>query len=200
MGIFYKNNVETTKEERIQQFKGIMYKQFTNICAADSVRDNAFISFTDWLDSVGYFDVPASLKHHGNHNGGLFDHSCAVTEHLLKMWAWEGLTNLKSSIIVGMFHDICKVDDYIPNDRDYLNYKPWRSNPNKVLNGHGEKSVILISNWLTLTEEEMLCIRWHMGAFDSPENWDFYNRAVKKYPSVLLTHTADMMASQVDRM
>lgn len=200
MDIFYKNNVETTKEERIRQFKGIMYKQFSNVCAADSVRDNAFISFTDWLDSIGYFDVPASLKHHGNYNGGLFDHSCAVTEHLLKMWAWEGLTNLKSSIIVGMFHDICKVNDYIPNDRDYLNYKPWRSNPNKVLNGHGEKSVILISNWLTLTEEEMLCIRWHMGAFDSPENWDFYNRAVKKYPSVLLTHTADMMASQVDRM
>lgn len=200
MSIFYKNNVETTKEERIQQFKGIMYKQFSSVCAADSVRDNAFISFTDWLDSVGYFDVPASLKHHGNYNGGLFDHSCAVTEYLLKMWAWEGLTDLKSSIIVGMFHDICKVDDYIPNDRDYLNYKPWRSNPNKVLNGHGEKSVILISNWLTLTEEEMLCIRWHMGAFDSPENWDFYNRAVKKYPSVLLTHTADMMASQVDRI
>lgn len=200
MSIFYKNNVETTKEERIQQFKGIMYKQFSSVCAADSVRDNAFISFTDWLDSVGYFDVPASLKHHGNYNGGLFDHSCAVTGHLLKMWAWEGLTDLKSSIIVGMFHDICKVDDYIPNDRGYLNYKPWRSNPNKMLNGHGEKSVILISKWLTLTEEEMLCIRWHMGAFDSPENWDFYNRAVKKYPSVLLTHTADMFASQVDRI
>lgn len=200
MDIFYKNNVETTKEERIRQFKGIMYKQFSNVCAADSVRDNAFISFTDWLDSIGYFDVPASLKHHGNYNGGLFDHSYAVTKHLLKMWTWEGLTDLKSSIIVGMFHDICKVDDYIPNDRDYLNYKPWRSNPNKVLNGHGEKSVILISNWLTLTEEEMLCIRWHMGAFDSPENWDFYNRAVKKYPSVLLTHTADMFASQVDRI
>lgn len=44
----------------------------------------------------------------------------------------------------------------------------------------------------------MLCIRWHMGSFDSPENWDFYNRAIKKYPSVLLTHTADMIASQVD--
>lgn len=40
MSIFYKNNSETTKEERIQQFKGIMYKQFSNICAADSVHDN----------------------------------------------------------------------------------------------------------------------------------------------------------------
>lgn len=198
MSIFYKNNAETTKEERIQQFKEIMYKQFSNVCAADSVRDNAFISFTDWLDSVGYFDVPASLKHHGNYNGGLFDHSCTVAERLLKMWTFEGLTDRKSAIVVGMFHDICKVNDYIPNDRDYLNYKPWKSNPNKTINGHGEKSVIMVSNWLALTEEEMLCIRWHMGAFDSPENWDVYNNAVKKYPSVLLTHTADMMASQVD--
>lgn len=201
MSIFYNNNAETAKEERIQQFKEIMYKQYSNICAADSIHDNTFMVFSDWLDSVGYFDVPASLKHHGNYNGGLFDHSCAVAEHLLKMWTLEGLTDLnsaKSAIIVGMFHDICKVDDYIPNDRNYLNNKSWKSNPNKMLNGHGDKSVILISNWLTLTEEEMLCIRWHMGAFDSPENWDFYNRAVKKYPSVLLTHTADMIASQVD--
>lgn len=36
MSIFYNNNAETTKEERIQQFKKIMYKQYSNICAADS--------------------------------------------------------------------------------------------------------------------------------------------------------------------
>lgn len=81
MSIFYKNNAETTKEERIQQFKGIMYKQYSNVCAADSVHDNAFMAFSDWLDSVGYFDAPASLKHHGSYNGGLFDHSCAVKKY-----------------------------------------------------------------------------------------------------------------------
>lgn len=32
MSIFYNNNAETTKEERIQQFKKIMYKQYSKGC------------------------------------------------------------------------------------------------------------------------------------------------------------------------
>ena len=50
---------------------------------------------------------------------------------------------------------------------------------------------------LSLTEEERLCIRWHMGAFDKKENWDGYDKAVAQYQNVLWTHTADMVASRV---
>ena len=45
--------------------------------------------------------------------------------------------------------------------------------------------------------EEVLCIRYHMGAFVSKEEWQDYTRAVNKYPNVLWTHTADMLASHV---
>ena len=45
--------------------------------------------------------------------------------------------------------------------------------------------------------EEIMCIRWHMGAFDERENWKYYSAAVKKYPNVLYTHVADMTASQI---
>ena len=48
-----------------------------------------------------------------------------------------------------------------------------------------------------LTEEEMLCIRWHMGAFDDKENWNSYGRAVTNFPNVLYTHTADMIAARI---
>jgi hypothetical protein len=50
---------------------------------------------------------------------------------------------------------------------------------------------------MKLTPEEVMCIRWHMGAFDEKENWQYYSRAVNKYPNVLWTHTADMIASQI---
>ena len=50
---------------------------------------------------------------------------------------------------------------------------------------------------MKLTEEEVACIRWHMGAFDDQKFWNYYTAAVKKYPNVLWTHTADMIASQV---
>lgn len=45
-------------------------------------------------------------------------------------------------------------------------------------------------------EEEMLCIRFHMGAYVTGD-WDAFDRAIRKYQSVLFTHTADMYASKV---
>ena len=43
-----------------------------------------------------------------------------------------------------------------------------------------------------------MCIRYHMGAFTDKKEWSFYTRAVQQYKNVLYTHTADMLASQVD--
>ena len=34
------------------------------------------------LDKLNYFTQPASINHHGNYEGGLFDHSWAVMEAL----------------------------------------------------------------------------------------------------------------------
>lgn len=36
-----------------------------------------------------------------------------------------------------------------------------------------------------------------MGAFDEKENWNFYGRAIEKYPNVLYTHIADMIVSRI---
>ena len=37
------------------------------------------------LENLNYFKQPASVKHHGNYEGGLFDHSFAVTKALLEL-------------------------------------------------------------------------------------------------------------------
>lgn len=148
----------------------------------------------DWLNANGYFDKPASLSHHGNYEGGLFDHSFAVAKELERMTTankliWE---NPRSPLIVGMFHDLCKIDLYRPIDCHYYEY-----NKTSLFPGHGEKSVMLLAQHMQLTPEEVCCIRWHMGAFDDKSNWEYYSRAVQQYPNVLWTHTADMVASQV---
>lgn len=49
-----------------------------------------------------------------------------------------------------------------------------------------------------LTEEEIMCIRYHMGAFCDKSEWNDYTRAVHKYTNVLWTHQADMLASHVE--
>lgn len=105
-----------------------------------------------------------------------------------------------------MLHDVCKLDDYIDeNASDVvvmgsgspISKDPkWTYNPTPMFAGHGDKSVMMLSQVMTLTEEEMLCIRFHMGAYVTSE-WDAFDRAIRKYQSVLFTHTADMYASKV---
>lgn len=68
--------------------------------------------------------------------------------------------------------------------------------------GHGEKSVSVLQDYIPLTEEERLAIRWHMTAFDAGIHFDYPNgyafrKAAEMYPLVTLLFTADYEASQV---
>lgn len=148
------------------------------------------------LKEIGFFEAPASLKYHGAYDGGLFDHSFEVAKQLVNLTDKLGLEwSIPSSpYIVGMFHDLCKCDNYTI---DFETKKRiW--NPDIILPGHADKSVILTQKFIALTDEEIACIRWHMGAYETdPKMWDYYGRAIERYPNVLYTHTADMIASKI---
>ena len=147
----------------------------------------------DWLVKEGFFTAPASTRYHGACPGGLAEHSIAVTNCLLTMTVRESIPwgREESPYLVGMFHDLCKIDYYVEGLDGYVHREDC------LLRGHGDKSVMLLSQFTTLTEEEILCIRYHMGAFTDPKYWNDYGRAVEAYSSVLWIHTADMMASRV---
>lgn len=145
----------------------------------------------------GFFRAPASASYHGNIEGGLLQHSYAMTRHLQYLTDSLGLKwqNKRSPVIIGMFHDLCKVDNYRWNETK----KKFEYRKDTMLKGHGDKSVMMLSQYLRLTEEEIMCIRYHMGAFSTnPEDWKDYTRAVSWYPNVLWTHTADMLAAHVN--
>lgn len=150
----------------------------------------------NWLIDNNYFEAPASSRFHLAYTGGLFEHSVNVAESLIKLTTNESLTwqREESPIIIGLFHDLCKCDAYKWDN--FFNKYVW--NKEQKILGHGDKSVKLINDHIIkLTEEEELCIRWHMGAFDTEENRNEYSKAVEKYPNVLWTHTADMIASKI---
>lgn len=161
----------------------------------------------DWLIGKGFFTAPASTKYHGAYEGGLFDHSFEVAQLLVQLTKDCCLTwaNNRSPYIIGMFHDLCKIDQYrhpIMGDLRLdgvvkIEDRSWEYNPDTLLKGHGDKSVMLLSQFYTLTEEEIACIRYHMGAFTDKAEWDDYTRAVRLHPNVLWTHHADMLASHV---
>lgn len=161
----------------------------------------------DWLIAKGFFVAPASTKFHGAYEGGLFDHSLSVARHLVGLTESCKLnwSDPHSPYMVGMFHDLCKIDQYRHqvfsqslSGEDITDPFHWEYNPHTVLKGHGEKSVMLLSQFYRLTEEEILCIRYHMGAFTDKEEWNDYTGAIHLYPNVLWTHQADMLASHVE--
>lgn len=169
-----------------------------------------FISedFKTYLLAEGFFRSPASTKYHGAYEGGLFDHSFAVMNFLVELSAKNGLRwkRAESPFIVGMFHDLCKIDNYVEatppepsNPHATTKYvgNVYEYSKNTLLKGHGDKSIILLSQFMTLTEEEIMCIRYHMGAFVEKEEWRDYTGAVHRYANVLWTHQADMLASHV---
>ena len=151
---------------------------------------------TETLDNLGFFTAPASTRFHGSYAGGLFDHSLEVGEQLVKLTEKLNLTweRPESPYIVGMFHDLCKCDNYVWD----IENDCYVFNPEIIIPGHGEKSVIMFLQHDYLTDEEIACIRWHMGAYEKdPKMWEYYGRAIEKYPNVLYTHTADMIASKI---
>lgn len=175
-------SLEPSKEKRIADLVDFMGEYITTY---DIGR----------LDKMNFFTAPASTRFHGNYEGGLFDHSFKVAETLVRLTKYNNLDweRKESPYIIGMFHDLCKTDYYISNGTGHC----WEYNDDCLLKGHGEKSVMLLSQFYTLTEEEIMCIRYHMGAFTPKEEWSDYTRAVHTYPNVLWTHHADMIASHV---
>ena len=168
----------------------------------DRIRQyEKFMGEYDYLDAeklckLGFFTDPASTKYHGAYEGGLFDHSLETAKALVEL---TSKLNLKwkrpdSPFIVGMFHDICKCDNYV---KDFETDK-YIYDPDIIIPGHGDKSVIMLQKYIDLTDEEIACIRWHMGAYETdPKMWNYYDKAIRKYPNVLFTHTADMIASKI---
>lgn len=173
------------KEDRIKQYKNFM-----------DYNKPVYPIRVETLEELGFFTAPASTKYHGAYEGGLFDHSLATAEALVDLTIklnlkWE---RPESPYIVGMFHDLCKCDNYIVD----IETGKYKFNPDIIIPGHGEKSVMILLKHIDLTDEEIACIRWHMGAYETDTKmWDYYGKAIEKYPNVLFTHTADMISSKI---
>ena len=149
------------------------------------------------LDAMGYFNKPASLRHHLSRAGGLVEHSLNVTNWMLNMKDSFGCCmRPRSPYIIGMLHDLCKCACYEWNDSSQA--FEWKE---PQFMGHGSASVIMISMELgiILDPNEAMAIQWHMGAFGLDKDaLTRYDAALKEYPAdILLTHTADMMAARV---
>jgi len=127
-----------------------------------------------------------------------------------------------SFIIVGLLHDICKTYYYsmeLKNKKTYdaekvANAESWQVKhdnngdfiwetvsayvvDDKIPYGHGEKSVMMIEEYIKLKPVERYAIRWHMGPYSGQQDWNTLGEAIEKYPLVLALFEADMEAARI---
>ena len=179
-------------------------------------RDGIEDVITD-LEELGFFSAPASAGHHLNVEGGLVLHSINTCKAALAIW--EGMKPLEPSlatevkrdsiIIASLLHDVCKSDIYKRSIKKRKNaLGQWEDCEGYKVSykdfpmGHGEKSVILLlCSGLDLSDDEMLAIRWHMGALginmNSYEDERCYDTARALYPLVSIIQTADGLAAAI---
>ena len=169
-----------------------------------SVNREGMDKLIEFIEKSDFFKAPASTRFHGAYEGGLLEHSMKVYEILVdkvKKSMIEMNVSDETLIIVALLHDICKVNFYKVDYRNAKNaFGEWEKVPyytveDTIPYGHGEKSVMMITEYMKLTVEEKYCIRWHMGFTEPKELYNTLGQAFKKFPLALLLHEADLEAT-----
>ena len=181
-------------------------------------------------NETDFFEAPASTRFHLSVPGGLCEHSLHVYSRTREMYKSEKGANLTAEeeeklAIIALLHDLCKTNFYITEMRNQKTYdaekvrkaSPWDvkhdANGDFIWEtvpkygvfdsfpyGHGEKSVVLIEKFINLTDEEKICIRWHMGFSDDTFKGGSgtVGNAFNMFPLAAILHTADILASYLD--
>lgn len=167
-----------------------------------SVKREGMEELMEFLERTDFYTAPASTRFHNCFEGGLAEHSLNVY-HALKELT-KGKWPEDTIILVGLLHDLCKINLYkveMRNKKDPETgtwyQEPYYTSDDRMPLGHGEKSVMLISEFIKLTKEELYAIRWHMGGYEPKENYGYVAKAFEKYELAVYTHMADIEATYI---
>ena len=182
------------------QTKGRFIEEFTT-----HIKREGSDELLGWLQSSDFLSAPASTKFHGSYDGGLLEHSLNVYDCLKNEIEAAGLSDVYSVetvAIVSLLHDVCKANFYKKSTRNVKENGQWTTKEvfeidEKFPCGHGEKSVIILQNFIHLDAEEIFAIRAHMGGFDtSVKGGDFFiGKIFERSNLAVLLHIADMKAT-----
>lgn len=146
------------------------------------------------LKSTTFFFDPASSKFHHCYGGGLAKHSLGVYFNFLRLCKAYDIEDESFAFRVSMMHDLCKVGTY---QAAFPSGYEKRAFSEPVL-GHGDSSIfIALKGGIELNNEEMTCIKWHLGCLsDYYEEKNRYEQVKNKYIRLSLFQQADYLDSR----
>lgn len=190
--------------------------RFENLLS--NVKREGMPALMAFIKKSDFYTAPASTRYHSCHEGGLLEHSLNVYDCLMAKlenptWA-EALSQVEpeSIVIAALLHDLCKCYYYAVEMKNKKVYSetgskidnggrydwqlvPGYTTDDKIPYGHGEKSVMMIEEYIRLKPVERYAIRWHMGFTEPKESWNTLGLAMKKHPLILAIHEADVEAT-----
>ena len=176
-------------------------ERFLSLCK--QITRSGIDELLQWLESSDFYQCPASAKYHGAHAGGLLEHSLNVYDELMRLkGAYPELSiSDETTIIISLFHDLCKVNLYSTEKRNRKNddgrwetYDAYTYNEKLHYGGHGSKSVFILQNYIKLTVEEAVSINCHMSSWDGNKD---VGSAFEQFPVAWLLHVADESATYI---
>lgn len=209
---------ETQKEEKRKQLVKEMVLKLLSEVKRDGMQE-----LMNWLEESDFFDAPASTKYHGSFPGGLAEHSINVYNALV--FHYENIKDSEFSlppideeslIIVGVLHDVCKVNTYTQTWKNQKVYNErgskedaggkydWETLPGYdrkplLAMGHAAKSVFILQQFIKLRVDEAQAIFWHMGAYDLSlyNSMNELSQAYNENLLAFLLHQADMTCTYI---
>ena len=159
----------------------------------------------EWLRTTDFYTAPASTRYHDSVPGGLLLHCIKVYNHIIDLLTLPVFKDVKveEATLAALMHDWCKIDYYEAyqknvkdeNTGTWIKETAYRVNQKGMPLGHGATSMFLASRVLTLTIDQALVIRWHMGRYNvSDKEENEFQKAVNDCPMVYLIQIADQLA------
>lgn len=206
---------EQKSELWVGGLEGLKGKYLKSLCEIQ--REGIPALATYLIQETDFFTAPGSANNHNAYEGGLVEHSLLVMINAIKLGCLyaPGTKYYDSIVLSSLLHDVCKVNFYKrywkpvkqvnpETGEDLLNEynKPiWFQEPRYTIEdalpyGHGEKSVMIVQEFVKLTEQEKMAIRWHMAGYDdtarSYSGGLALGNAMNKYGLITILHMADL--------
>lgn len=206
----YKKPILT--EEEISKNKDEFIKIFNELIVPNY---RGAKNLLEWIEQSDFFECPASTMYHLCCPGGLCKHSLNVYKRLLSLVTMEYGDKYPDVLgvdaggiaLIGLCHDICKANCYTVEMRNvkdengnWVKEPYYKYNPIYEL-GHGNKSVFIVQNFISLSLNEMSAINFHMGACGEPGSFGKDMTALKAMEDmeiVTWTVLADNLATFID--
>ena len=141
-----------------------------------------------YLEKSGFYEVPSSICRHHNWKGGLAEHCLGVYKIASELSNENYELPHESLVIAGILHDICKASKL------YYDADGTIRRRHTHIKGHGRRSIKLLERCgLSLTEDERLAIRWHMGGHHASNEERAEVERARQNPLWKAIHKADQL-------